>query len=353
MDFAFSAEQEQLRDWARQFLNERYESPRLVPPPDREDVYDHEVWPRLAELGWLDDELGFLDRSVLFEESGAALLPAPYFSTVALAGPALQHDSELAKGIASGIVRATLAWAEAGRSHRVLDQGDVATRVTRGRLTGEKTLVPDAGAVDWFVVVARDGDDTPGLYAVSAEDATVTSRTTIDRTRPLAEVRFDGAPARTLSGGEAADEILRSVRRHAYAALACEAAGIARRALDMAVEHAKTREQFGRPIGTFQGVSHKVADIYAAVERTRSLAYWAAWCIAADDERVDEATLAAKAVAADSAQLACEHAIQVLGGVGMTWEHPLHLYYKRAQWAAAFDGASRKQRGELASLLLD
>jgi len=137
------------------------------------------------------------------------------------------------------------------------------------------------------------------------------------------------------------------------AALALEASGIAQRALELAVEHAKTREQFGRKIGVYQAVSHPLANTYVEAELARSLAYWAAWCVAEDDEQTAIAVAAAKSYAGDAAVAACERAIQVLGGIGFTWEHPLHIYYKRALWIQAHGGYPREQRAKIAAWLLD
>jgi alkylation response protein AidB-like acyl-CoA dehydrogenase len=137
------------------------------------------------------------------------------------------------------------------------------------------------------------------------------------------------------------------------AAVALEAAGIARRALEYGIEHATTREQFGRPIGVYQAVSHPLADTYVEAELARSLAYWAAWCVAEDDEQTPIAVAAAKSFAGDVAVAACERAIQVLGGIGFTWEHPLQTYYKRAQWIQAYGGYAREQRAKVAAWLLD
>jgi alkylation response protein AidB-like acyl-CoA dehydrogenase len=141
--------------------------------------------------------------------------------------------------------------------------------------------------------------------------------------------------------------------RERLAALALEASGIARRALELAVEHAKTREQFGRRIGVYQAVSHPLANTYVEAELARSLAYWAAWCVAENDEQTAIAVAAAKSYAGDAAVAACERAVQVLGGIGFTWEHPLHTYYKRALWIQAHGGYSREQRAKVAAWLLD
>jgi alkylation response protein AidB-like acyl-CoA dehydrogenase len=136
------------------------------------------------------------------------------------------------------------------------------------------------------------------------------------------------------------------------AALALEAAGIARRALELGVEHAKTREQFGRPIGVYQAVSHKLADTYVETQLARSLTYWAAWCVAEDDPQATVAAAAAKSYATDAAVAACERSIQVLGGIGFTWEHMLHRYYKRSLWLQSFAGSGSTHRATVADALL-
>jgi alkylation response protein AidB-like acyl-CoA dehydrogenase len=137
------------------------------------------------------------------------------------------------------------------------------------------------------------------------------------------------------------------------AALSLEAVGIAARVLELAVDYAKTREQFGRPIGVYQAVSHQLADTYVETELARSLAYWAAWCVAEEDEQAPIAVAAAKAYCGDAAVAACERSIQVHGGIGFTWEHVLHVYYKRALWIQAFGGYAREHRAQIAAWLLD
>lgn len=344
MDFAFSEEQEQLRGLARDFLACRYDDVRIAQIADSGTGVDAEVWPKLAEMGWLDSELTFLDQAVLFEETGYRPLAAPFFSTRALAAPLL--DDQALKRIFAGGLTATLAWAEPGVPQGLLDPAQASAG--GGRLSGEKVIVPDGAAVDLFVVTAADG-----LYAVEASGAEVTPQRTIDGTRRLAAVRFDGAPARRLSGGEEARAALGRVRDSAYAAAALESVGVARRALELLVGYAKDRQQFGRPIGVYQAVAHKASNVYVRLQEARSLAYWAAWCVAEGDPMARQACLAAKSFAADAAVFACENAIQGHGGIGFSWEHVLHRYYKRAQWLAAFDGPSRAQRAEVAANLLD
>ena len=148
-------------------------------------------------------------------------------------------------------------------------------------------------------------------------------------------------------------QVAAAVRQRGFAALALESVGIAQRVLEIGVEHARTREQFGRPIGVYQAVSHKLADTYVETELARSLAYWAAWCVSEGEKDAAVAAVSAKAYATDAAVAACERSIQVLGGIGMTWEHVLHRYYKRALRIQAFGGYAQQQRAFVASALLD
>jgi alkylation response protein AidB-like acyl-CoA dehydrogenase len=320
MDFSFTDEQEELRRQARTFLADRYPSERVAELADSADGWDPASWAELAELGWIGVSvpeeaggagLGFLDEAVLFEELGRALYPGPYFSTVALALPEL--PAELQREVVEGKKR----WSAS--------------------LDG--SLVPDLALVD-RVLVVRDGK----LLAVDAEGEPLE---TMDSTRRLGRLA-DGS-----GGDEVGDSsALERMRVRAFAALALEAVGIAQRALELAVEHAKTREQFGKPIGIYQAVSHKLADSYASAELARSLAYWAAWCVAEQDEQAPIAAAAAKSYAGEVAVTVCEHAIQAHGGIGFTWEHSLHRYYKRAQWIQGYGGFPSAQRAEIAAAIL-
>jgi alkylation response protein AidB-like acyl-CoA dehydrogenase len=175
----------------------------------------------------------------------------------------------------------------------------------------------------------------------------------MDGTRRLAELRLDGTPAEPLGDPAGAAAVLTAIRRRTLALLACEAVGLTQRALDLACDYARTRTQFDRPIGSYQGVSHRLANVYTALELARSLAYRAAWCVAADAPEVDEAVASAAVSAGTAAVSGCENAIQSMGGIGFTWDHPLHRFYKRAQWIEAFDGAGRSHRADLATVLLD
>jgi alkylation response protein AidB-like acyl-CoA dehydrogenase len=320
MRFAFTEEQEELRRQARSWLAEHYPPERVAELAEGEAGWDPASWRELAELGWLGVSvpeerggagLGFVEEALLLEELGRALYPGPYFATVALALPVLAPER----------------------------QAEVAAGEARWSAALDGWLVPDLGAVE-RVIVARDGK----LLAVPAEGETLE---TTDATRRLGRLRA-GADGEELGP----DGALAAMRTRAFAALAAEAVGVAQRALELSVEHAKTREQFGRPIGVYQAVSHPIADTYVETELARSLAYWAVWCVAEGEEEAPLAAAAAKAYAAEAAVAACERAIQVHGGIGFTWEHLLHRYYKRAQWIESFGGFPAAQRAEVAAALL-
>jgi alkylation response protein AidB-like acyl-CoA dehydrogenase len=330
MDFAFSEEQELLRASARDYLRNRFPTDRLVALAESDAGWDPATWKELADMGWLDPSLGLLEHAVIAEESGYALLPAPWFSTVALTWPLL--DDELREAIAAGERSLTLA--TNGRA-----------TVSGGELTGSFTLVPDLTSVTHVAVTADDG-----VYVVAATPDVVVPHSTVDRTRRLGELRLASTPARKLAAERSA---LVDVRRRALALASCEAVGVAQKALDLAGDYTKTRQQFGRVIGTYQGVSHRVANIFVALQLGRSLAYWAAWAVSEGDEQQDVAVAAAKAAATEGAVLACENAIQVHGGIGFTYEHVLHRYYKRAQWLEAFEGYGREHRAAVAAALFD
>ncbi len=348
MDFAFTADQEMLRSSAREWMADRWPMDRVVAAADGADRgFDASAWRELAGLGWLDPELDMLDLAVLAEEAGMGLLPLPWWSSAALAGPLLEPEQR--EAVASGERAVTLAWAEPGRSHRLADAPSAATvsADAHGRLTGSKVLVPDLAVVTDAIVVAKDGLH---LVDLTAHPEAVVRRSTIDGTRPLGELRLEAVPARKL---DADPRRLGSHRLAASALLACEAVGVAQRALDLAGAHTKERTQFGRVIGTYQGVSHRVANTYLTTQLARSVAYWAAWTVSEGDPSAPLAVAAAKSQCAESAVFACEQAIQVHGGIGFTWEHALHRYYKRAQWIDGFDGSGRNARAEIAVALLD
>jgi len=410
MDFAFSAEQQMLRAAARDYLTDRYPFERVVEVADGELGSDPAAWPQLVELGWVGLSvpeghggagMSFLDEVVLFEEAGRALLPAPYFATVGLALPALAAAAPagggtdtLLAGVLAGERTATLAWAEADGPVALVDVEAVSVTASRTpdgwALTGTKRFVPDLAAVSDVIVVAR-AEDGVGLWRVDLRAGTeggadggaevgaevgaavaaavgaavaaavgaavgatvVVPRSTMDRTRRLGDLVLTATPATLLVSPGQAKPVLEQVRLRALAALAGEAVGVAERCLEIAAEYTKTRQQFGRVIGTYQGVSHRIADIFVALQLARSLAYWAAWAVSVGAAEAPLACAAAKSAAGEAAVFAAENAIQAMGGIGFTWDHPLHRYYKRALGIDAFEGYGREHRADIAAALLD
>jgi alkylation response protein AidB-like acyl-CoA dehydrogenase len=251
---------------------------------------------QLDELGWVgimrSEDFTFLDAAVLFEELGRALYDGPYVLNEVAAQP-----------------------------------GDEIWSI---EIDG---FVPHLESVQRVL--------TPDMQAAAAQGETVA---TVDETLGLGRLARNGAVPVT---GRWSD-----VRRRLLAALALEAVGIGSKAIELAIDYVKEREQFGKKIGTYQAISHSLVDGYVAVELSRSLAYWAAWSVAEDDEQADLAAAAAKSQAAEAAVLACEKSIQAHGGIGFTWEHPLHRYYKRALWLEGALGYGREHRAEIAASLL-
>ena len=318
--------------------------------------WDPALWRTLARAGALDVR-PFAVVAAVAEELGSALACVPYLSTVVLAATALvlAGDAEAAAehlpGIASGSVVATLAvteegvrWEEADVRTLARPDPDVPDRCL---LDGHKSYVVDGGAADLILVVARDaGLRGPnavaglGLFAV-AGDAPGLSRTpliALDLTRPLARLDLAGVPARRVGAEGDGWRVVERVLDRAAVALAAEAVGGAQRCLDMAVAHARGRVQFGRPIGSFQAVQHKLADVLVGVEAARSVV--AAAVAAVDEDRGDLPLLAstARGYCAEAFVRAASESIQVHGGVGFTWAHDAHLYLKRARSAALLLG---------------
>jgi alkylation response protein AidB-like acyl-CoA dehydrogenase len=318
------------------------------------DGYDPALWKKLADLGWtalgIPEQYGgvgtFLDLIVVLEEAGRALLPGPFFATMGLAVPALiESGSEAQKkealgAIASGDARATLAFTEpSGR----WDPGSVKlTAKQEGggwRLDGVKVFVPDAAIADYTVVVARtrgEGEDGISLFLVKGkpEGMTVKPLETLDMTRRWSEVRFDGVRLGADSLMGSADKGWPSLKRAlewSTAALCAEMVGGVQKVLETSTEYAKTRHQFGKPIGIYQAVSHKIADMLVLSESGRSATYYAAWAVDADAPDRSLASSMAKAYVSDAYRKVAGDGIQVHGGIGFTWEHDMHLYFKRAK----------------------
>jgi alkylation response protein AidB-like acyl-CoA dehydrogenase len=375
MDFAFSEEQEMLRRSARDFLAKECGSKVVRQLMDAPDAYDPGLWKKMAGLGWtalgIPEPYGgagtFLDLIVVLEECGRALLPGPFFATMGLAVPALieagteAQKKEVLGAIAEGKARATLAFTEpSGR----WDAGGVTLEAKPAgggwRLDGVKLFVPDADGADYMVVAARtrgEGEEGISLFLIKGrpKGMTVTQLKTLDMTRRWNEVRFDGVELDTDALMGAANKgwvPLKRALEWATAGLCAEMIGGAQKVLEASTEYAKTRHQFGKPIGIYQAVSHKLADMLVLSESGRSATYYAGWAVEADAPDRALASSMAKAYVSDAYRKVAGDGIQVHGGVGFTWEHDMHLYFKRAKASEVTLGDATYHR-ELVAQALD
>jgi alkylation response protein AidB-like acyl-CoA dehydrogenase len=365
MYFDLTDEQQAIKSTAHDFLASRFKSERLREIAASDDGTDPDGWREMAELGWtglaVPEEwggqgLGIVDLAVLFEEMGYALAPSPLFSN-AIAGLALSlcgsddQRERFLRPLAVGEKRGTPALWDAGGSATIGDFTMEAKADGDGVvLDGEKTLVMDAAGVDFFLVASSDG--RRHLVESGAEGVTVTPEVGIDPTRRFSSVRFDSvrvAAADTLPGAEAD---YYPVFHRLCVALAAESTGIAQRTLEMAVEYAKDRQQFGRPIGAYQAVSHRCAQMLLETENARSAVYGAAWAADAEPDSLPLAASTAKAYAGDAGWRVPDASIQVHGGIGFTWEHDLHFFLKRGRSNAAIFGDSKWHRERVADVVL-
>jgi alkylation response protein AidB-like acyl-CoA dehydrogenase len=366
VDFEFSAEQEQLRDSARRFLSER----ASIHPYVRSVIDDpagpaDEVWRGLAALGatglLVPEQLGgagmgMVDMAVVLEELGRAVHPGPFACTavtaVTLVGDAGSDATreELLPRIADGSLRSSVAVHEPQRRYAWREPG---TRVVDGLLSGSKAIVPHGSTVDVLLVVARD-DDGLGVWAVErvAEGVTVEDAGSVDPTQPKANVVLENASATRIGPGDHTDAISRALDRAGVAAVV-DGVGAASRATELAVEYAKERHQFGVPIGSFQAVQHLCADMLQATELARAGAYYACWAAdAADPEEARRAAKVAQAWASEELPRVGASAIQVFGGIGFTWEHDIHLFYKRLLSCSLDFGTADDHLAALADVIL-
>jgi alkylation response protein AidB-like acyl-CoA dehydrogenase len=365
MYFDLTDEQRAIRSTAREFLAARYKSERIRELAESEQGFETSDWEEMAELGWpglaLPEEwggqgLGIVDLAVLFEEMGYALAPSPLLSStvaglaLALRGSDEQKNRWLAP-LAAGEARGTLALFDAG-TPAAIGGFEMEAKVDGDGivLDGEKVLVMDAASADFFLVATADG--RRHLVERGAEGVTVTAEPSIDLTRRLYSVRFDGVrvdPEATLEGGQ---EDYLPVLWRACVAIAAESTGIAQRTMEMAVSYAKDRKQFDRPIGSYQAVSHRCAQMLLETENSRSAVYGAAWAADAEPRSLPLAASTAKAYASDAGWRVPDASIQVHGGIGFTWEHDLHFFLKRGKANAATFGDAKWHRERVAELVL-
>src|SRR5215468_8336076 len=377
MNFGFNDEQELLRSTARKFFDNECTSETVRKLMDGPEGMTPDLWRKLAEQGWLGlivpEEfggmgLGIVDLVVLMEEMGRAVVPGPFFSTVLLGGLAiLEAGSEAQKKawlprLTSGEARAALAWMEPSADLGARGITLAATAKSGGyTLDGTKLFVQDAHTADVIVVAARTAsgkapEEGISLFLVpkGTPGLSVTLLPTMDQTRKLCEVTLKGVTvgADQLMGGVGAGWApLARVIDRATVALCAEMCGGAQKVLDMTVEYAKIRQAFGRPIGSYQGVKHRAADMLVDVENSKSITYYAAWAV---DEGAAEAPLAvsmAKAYVSDASRRVAAAGIQLHGGIGFTWEHDLHLYFKRAKGSEFTFGDATHHRERVAQLV--
>lgn len=355
-EYAFTEEQQALRAAVRKFCADNFDEDTVRRLMESEPRYDRAVWRRLgSELGVLgmavpesDGGVGgsLVDQAVAVEEFGATLACGPLFGTVYLAIPALVACPA---GDARDELLAALVEGE-----RTAAFEPERVSAAAGTLTGTAARVVDADAAD-VLLIAASGSDGVGLYAVDLTGPGVqrTPLVTMDLTRPQARISLDGAPATLLAGPDEAERVITHALQVGSALLAVEQVGAAQHLLDLSVEYAKSRLQFGRQIGSFQAIKHKLADMMVDAEHARSTAYHAVWALAdASDD---------PALAASIAQATCSQAfsriaadtIQVHGGIGFTWEHQAHLYFKRAATDAALLGSAEQHRDRVAEMVLD
>ncbi len=366
-EFTFTEEQQQLRTAVRKFCADNFDEPTVRRLMESEVPFDAKVWHRLgSELGVLglsvpeaDGGVGgsLVDQAVAVEEFGATLACGPLFGTVFLAIPALvacpsgTARDELLAELVEGTKTAAFAVADKAG---VFAPSAVTVIAKDDTLSGTAQRVVDAGAADEILVAAR-GSAGISLYAVdaAAPGVTRTPLVTMDLTRPQAVVEFADAPARLLAGPQEAERVITHALQVASALLAVEQVGAAQHLLNLSVDYAKSRLQFGRQIGSFQAIKHKLADMLVDLEHARSTAYHAVWAISdATDDPALAASIAQATASAAFSRIAAD-TIQVHGGIGFTWEHQAHLYFKRAATDAALLGTAEEHRSRVADMVLD
>jgi acyl-CoA dehydrogenase len=365
MNFAFSDEQQALRDQARKFLSDRAAPARVRRILESSEPYDRELWRGMGELAWTGTAIpesyggagfGHLELCVLAEELGRSLAPTPFSSSVYLATEALllagsdaQKEQWLPR-LAMGEAIGCLALAEGSRP---VHPGNLETTARGGRLTGVKLPVADGDVADFAVVVAKGEDGAPALFLTELAGPGVTRTTvdTVDPTRSHARLTFTETPAEPLGGAGGGWALLERLLDRAAVLFAFEQVGGAQAALEMGRDYALGRFAFGRPIGSFQAIKHKLADVYVAVELARSNAYYGAWALSTDAPALPVAAAAARVAASEAFFHAAKENIQTHGGMGFTWEFDCHMYYRRAKLLALNLGSVARWKDKLITRL--
>jgi alkylation response protein AidB-like acyl-CoA dehydrogenase len=353
MEFGFTPQQEMIRNEASSFLSRECAIPLVRELMESERAHDDSLWEKMASMGWMGlifperyDGVGlsFVELSILMEQMGAVLLPGAYFSTVVLAGLTLletANDAQKEKWLAplaAGSLKATLALTEPNGSWSLGRASAVKARREGDDylITGTKLFVPDAEVADLIICAARGEDEALILFAIdrNSDGLRVTPLKTMDQTRRVYEVTFEGVRAsrgRLLDGSHNIEASLERVLDNATIALSAQMVGGAQRVLEMSVEYSKTRIQFNKPIGSFQAIQHRCADMLLLVESARSAVYAAACNAAESKQETGLLASIAKAYTNDAYGWTAGEGIQIHGGMGFTFEHDAHLYYKRAK----------------------
>jgi alkylation response protein AidB-like acyl-CoA dehydrogenase len=373
MDFGFSEEQEMLRQSVRDFLGAECPMTYVRQMMEDERGYSDDQWKKMAELGWTGliiaeahggAGLTMVDMVVVLEEMGKVVMPGPFFASAILGGLAIELGGSAAQqqrylpDLAAGTIKATLAQVEESGRWDAEGIALPATAASGGfRLSGTKLFVHDAHNADILIVPVRTGDGVTMLI-VDAKAKGVSMRVlkTMDQTRKLCEVGFDGvAVGKDAVLGEVGSgwALLDRLVDRAKVALCAEMCGGAQKVLDMSVEYAKVREQFGKPIGSFQAIQHKCANMMVQVESAKSATYYAAWAVANDVAEAHLAACMAKAYCSDAYRFVSAEGIQIHGGIGFTWEHDMHLYFKRAKGSEVTFGDATWNRELVAQVVLD
>jgi alkylation response protein AidB-like acyl-CoA dehydrogenase len=376
MDFGFSEEQELLRNTTRDFLTKECPMTYTRQMMEDERGFSDEKWRKMAEQGWMGlllpeafggSGLDFVDMVVVLEEMGRVVLPGPFFSTAIVGATALleggsdAHKKAYLPKLAAGDLKVTLAQLEP--SGRWDAEGiQLAARKNGGgyTLSGTKLFVPDAHTADLLIVVGRapgsTGTEGLTLFLVDggAEGVTTTLLKTMDQTRKLCEVVLKDVTVgadRVLGAPGEGWKLLDRIVDRGKVGLCAEMCGGAQKVLEMSVEYAKVREQFGRPIGSFQAIQHKCANMLVEVESSKSVTYYAAWAVANDVAEAPLAAAMAKAYCSDAYRHTAGEGIQIHGGIGFTWEHDMHLYFKRAKSSEVTFGDATWNRELVAQLI--
>ena len=355
----YSEIEEELRASVRALLSARSPWLEVLRRMESDQPYDPDLWRRLgAELGCaalpIPDEVGgagasWRETAVVLEELGRAVAPTPFLgSAVLTTAAALACDAgSLLADLAGGQTTGTVAVALSTPPDAPFPDG---VRGDGSTVTGTVTSVADTDLANLFLVPALDADG-PALYLVRPADVMVTPVLALDLTRPLADLRFTASAGTRLASGAAAEEALRAALTAGAALLASEQLGLAERCLELTVDYLKTRYQFGRPVGSFQALKHRLADLWATITQSRALARYAAACLAEDHSDTAVAVCLAQAHCSATAVRAAEECVQMHGGIGFTWEHPAHLYLKRAKSSALAFGTPDRHRMALAKLV--